>query len=157
MQSIASSVASGMAFLFLALSTSMAPVYAQDRLGLLRSIAGDIEKLKAEYPQLRDFSAAKHLIAEPPTIDYSFRTHVSEKTGGWTAGVPSPDVDGVWFYIDLHDPNSQRQIHTQPVTAPLCLGGNRVSFLILEGRDTRSIYGPIWKVLSKHGVRECAR
>lgn len=117
----------------------------------------DIEKLKADFPQLRDFSAADHLRAEPPSIGYAYRTRPPQRTGGWTSGVPAPDADGVWFHIDLHDPRSQLQLHTQPVTPSLCLGESRVAFLLLEGPETRSLYGPIWSALSKQGARECGR
>ena len=139
----------------LAFSAGVAPAHAHDRLGILKAVAMDIEKLKTDFPQLRDFSAIKNLHAEPPSIGYAYRTHAPERTGGWTSGVPSPDADGIWFHIDLHDPGSKLQLHTQPVTASLCLKESRVSFLMREGRDTRSLYGPIWSVLTKHGAREC--
>jgi hypothetical protein len=145
------------AFVMLAISVAVAPAHAQDRLTVLGAVAADIEKLKADFPQLRDFSAGTHLRAEPPSISYAFRTHAPERTGGWTSGVPNPDVDGIWFHIDLHDPGSRQQLHTQPVTVPICLGESRVSFLMLEGRDTRSLYGPIWSALTKQGARQCGR
>jgi len=144
-------------FITLACPAGVTPAHAQERLGILKAVAMDIEKLKADFPQLREFSAARHLRAEPPSIGYAFRTHAPERSGGWTSGVPSPDADGIWFHIDLHDPGSKLQLHTQPVTASLCVGESRVSFLILEGRDTRSVYGPIWSALTKQGARECAR
>ena len=150
-------VAGALASLTLAFAAGVAPAHAQDRLGILKAVAVDIELLKTHFPQLRDFSVAKHLQAEPPSIGYAFRTHAPARTGGWTSGVPNPDADGIWFHIDLHDPGSTLQLHTQPVTASLCLGESRVSFLMLEGRDTRSLYGPIWSVLAKQGARECAR
>jgi hypothetical protein len=146
-----------MASLTLAFFAGVAPAHAQDRFSILKAVAMDIERLKTDFPQLRDFSAAQHLRAVPPSIGYAFRTHASEKTGGWSSGVPSPDADGIWFHIDLHDPDSELQLHTQPLTASLCLGKSRVSFLMREGRDTRSVYGPIWSALSKQGARECAR
>jgi hypothetical protein len=157
MPRIGKTLKGGLAFLTIAFCASVAPAHAQDRLSILQAIAIDIEKLKADFPQLREFSAVTHLRAEPPRIGYAFRTHEPEKTGGWTSGVPNPDADGVWFHIDLHDPGSKLQLHTQPVTPSLCLGMSRVSFLLLEGRDTRSLYGPIWSTLSKHGARECDR
>jgi hypothetical protein len=157
MRGIDKSLASALASLTLAFCAGVVPAHAQDRLSLLKAVAIDIEKLKTDFPQLRDFSAVKNLQADPPSIDYAFRTHAPERTGGWTSGVPHPDADGVWFHIDLHDPGSQLQLHTQPVTASLCLGESRVSFLLLEGRDTRSLYGPIWSALSKQGARECGR
>lgn len=143
--------------LMLVLSVGVGQADARDRFSILKAVAADIEKLKADFPQLRDFSASMHLRAEPPSISYASRTHSPARSGGWTSGVPSPDADGVWFHIDLRDPTSDQQLHTQPVTVPLCLGESRVSFLMLEGRDTRSLYGPIWSALKKQGARECLR
>jgi len=157
MDGIGKRLAGALAALTFGLSAGVAPAHAQDRFSILRAIAMDIEKLKTSFPQLRDFSAATHLHAEPPSISYAFHTHAPERTGGWTSGVPNPDPDGIWFYIDLHDPSSKLQVHTQPVTASLCLGKSRVSFLLLEGPDTLSLYGPISSALAKQGVRECAR
>lgn len=148
-------LAGALTSLMLVLSVDVAQAHAQDRFSILKAVAADIETLKADFPQLRDFSATTHLRAEPPSISYAFRTHSPGKTGGWTSGVPSPDADGVWLHIDLHAPSSNQQLHTQPVTVPLCLGESRVSFLMLEGRDTRSLYGPIWSALTKQGAREC--
>jgi hypothetical protein len=150
-------LAGALASFTFAFSAGVAPAHAQDRFSILKAVAMDIEKLKTDFPQLREFSAAEHLRADPPSIGYAFRTRAPERTGGWTSGVPNPDADGIWFHIDLHDPGSELQLHTQPVTASLCLGKDRVSFLMREGRDTRSVYGPIWSALSKQGARECAR
>ena len=157
MDRIGKPLASALASLAFGLSAGVAPAHAQDRFSILKAIAMDIEKLKSDFPQLRDFSAATHLHTEPPSISYAFRTHAPERTGGWTSAVPNPDPDGIWFYIDLHKPSSKLQVHTQPVTASLCLGESRVSFLLLEGRDTSTLYGPIWGALTKQGIRECAR
>jgi hypothetical protein len=124
---------------------------------IVQRVATDIEKLKTSFPQLRDFSARTDFNPSVPAITYSFHTHAAEKTGGWTSGVPNPDDDGVWFYIDLHDPKSTLEIHTQPmVTAPMCLGDRRVSYLSLEGRRTKSIGVAIWKILRKYGAHECS-
>jgi hypothetical protein len=154
---IGKALASALASLMLISCAGVTSAHSQDRLSILKAVAEDIENLKADFPQLRDFSAIKNLHAEPPAISYMFRTHEPARTGGWTSGVPDPDADGIWFHIDLHDPDSKLELHTQPVTASLCLKESRVAFLILEGRDTRSLYGPIWSVLKKHGARECGR
>ena len=125
---------------------------------ILKGIARDIEKLKSDFPQLRDFSVRKHFKSSQrpvPAIVYSFHTHAPKPTGGWTAGVPNPDRDGVWFYIDLHDPDSTAQIHTQPETMSICLGDKRVSFLSLEGAGTKSLDPAIREILRKHGVHQC--
>jgi hypothetical protein len=134
-----------------------APAVVQDDLGILQAVARDIEALKPEFPQLRDFSATAHLDTRSVRIAYAFHTHAPEKRGGWTSGVPHPDDDGVWFHIDIHDPDSTLQIHSQPMTAPMCLGDKRVSFLILEGQKTDSLYGPIWSTLARQGAKACAR
>jgi hypothetical protein len=157
MDRLGNPLAGALASLMLALFTGVQPAHAQDRLGILKALALDIEKLKTDFPQLRDFSAAENLRAEPPSIGYAFRTRAPDRTGGWTSGVPNPDADGIWFHIDLHDAGSNLQLHTQPMTASLCLGESRVSFLMLEGRDTRSLYRPIWSALRKQGARECVR
>src|SRR5215831_8625236 len=88
----------------------------------LRAIAEDIGKLKNEFPQLKEFSLAANFSAENLIIDYAYHTHQSHVPGGWRAHVPEPDDDGIWFYIDFHEPNSQAQIHTQPETFPYFLG-----------------------------------
>ncbi len=122
---------------------------------ILRSIARGIEELKSEYLQLTDFTVEKNFDSSHLVIDYSFHTHEPKRTGGWTSGVPSPDEDGIWFYIDIHDSNSTAQIHTQPVTVPICLGDKRVAFLRLEGTRTKSIGADVWKILKRHGARVC--
>lgn len=122
----------------------------------LASIADAIENLKQTHPQLKEFSRQRNLNARTLSISYAYRTHEPRRAGGWTAGVPNPEEDGIWFYIDFHHPASTAQIHTQPMSvAPQFLGNMRVSFLILEGAKTASVYGPIWQVLRKHGVTEC--
>ena len=124
--------------------------------GTLALIAGEIENMKEQYSQLHDFSRQANVNANTLAISYAYRTHKAKHAGGWTAGVPNPDEDGIWFYIDFHDPASTSQIHTQPAfRSPQCLGNMRVSFLILEGPRTASVSGAIWQALKKHGVAEC--
>ncbi|MGC4123258.1 MAG: hypothetical protein QM765_53565 [Myxococcales bacterium] len=131
------------------------PAPATTELKALQAIAAGIERLKKDYPQLEEFQAAKQLLPGTLAIDYAYKTHAPEHSGGWTSGVPNPDPDGLWFYVDVHDPDSTRQIHTQPVTAPLCLGKKRVTFLILEGAKTKSAAAAIGAVLQKSGVTDC--
>jgi hypothetical protein len=123
----------------------------------IQGIARGIEKLKTQYPQLDGFSSAENVNPDELKIEYAYSTREAERVGGWRSGVPHPNDDGLWFFIDLHDPDSMRQIHTQPVTVPLCLGEKRVSFLILEGKNTKSIHGAIWKIMSAQGVIQCGR
>ena len=121
----------------------------------LQAIARDIAKLETDFPQLKDFSPAKNTDAQRLALSYGYRTHQAQHRGGWTSEVPNPDDDGIWFYIDFHNPDSQAQIHTQPVVAKLCLADKRVSFLILEGRNTKPVAGRIGNILRSHGVKEC--
>ena len=118
----------------------------------LQRIALAIESLGDRYPQLADFSASRHLDRERLTISYGYHTHRSRRRGGWTAGVPNPDPDGVWFHIDFHDPGSTAQIHTQPVVPELRYREKRVMFLILEGKRTRRLGGALDRILREQGV-----
>jgi len=122
----------------------------------IEKVSREIAILKKKYPQLSEFSATNHVNFVELKISYAYHTHRAEHRGGWTAGVPNPDADGIWFYIDLHNANSTAQIHTQPVTIPLCFGDDRVSFLILEGADTKPVSGEIQKILERHGAKRCA-
>ena len=95
----------------------------------IEGIARDIAGLKESYPQLKDFSVAEHLHTDRHEIWYSYHTHKPVGRGGWTSGVPNPDEDGIWFYIDFHDPRSAAHIHTQPaVASQYCVGNMRLSF-----------------------------
>lgn len=123
---------------------------------IIEEIGREIEKLKTTFPQLEEFSGA-HVNVDRLTISYSHRTHEPERSGGWTSGVPHPDPAGIWFHIDLHDASSTAELHTQPMSAPVCLGDWKVTFLIREGSETNSVYAAIWKILADHGVEECAR
>lgn len=127
------------------------------KIQFLEAVARDIEGFKGEYPQLEAFSASKQVDQEGLALSYDFRTHPSTHRGGWTAGVPNPDPDGLWFYIDIHSPDSTAQIHTQPVVPMLCLGTDRVMLLILEGAETKTVGGELWKLLEKHGAKPCAQ
>jgi hypothetical protein len=81
-------------------------------------------------------------------IGYAFHTHPPQRRGGWTSGVPNPDDDGIWFHIDLHDPDSQAQIHTQPVVFTKVKLGKKIAFLLmLEGGKTKPAAGRIWEII----------
>jgi hypothetical protein len=120
---------------------------------VLGRIAADIEALRGEYPQLAAFSARAHLDRERLAITYGYRTHEPRHRGGWSSGVPNPDDDGVWFHIDLHDPGSTAQIHTQPVAPRLRLGAKNVILLILEGARTRRLAPALYRILERRGAR----
>ena len=125
----------------------------EDYRKFIRDVSRKISGLKVKYPQLQEFSVEKNADSERLRITYDFRTHRSERSGGWVSGVPNPDPDGIWFYIDLHDPDSTAQIHTQPFTYPqLAFGDKLVSFLILEGAQTRSVREEILSILKRHGA-----
>ena len=126
-----------------------------DYLEVVHAIARDIEGLKGDFPQLKDFSPAQAVNAERLVITYAYHTHPPQGVGGWTSGVPNPDDDGIWFYFDFHDPDSQAQIDTQPMTQSLCLGRKRAIFLILEGSQTKPLAGSISSLLRRHGVTPC--
>jgi len=134
-------------------STDLSVDYAR----VLREVAQDIAALKSEYPQLVDFDAATGSNSKAASITYQFHTHAPPRSGGWTSGVPNPDSDGLWLYIDFHDADSTLPIHTQPITAVQCVGEKRVSFLIMEGNATRRVEGAIEKILRDHGVGRCMR
>ncbi len=135
--------------------TCMLMAAEQEYREILQAIALDIAGLKAQFPQLKTFSPAACADLERLAISYSYSTHQPQHRAGWTAGVPNPNPDGVWFYIDFHDRNSMAQIHTQPATVPLCHGDKRVSFLILEGKKTKSVGNRIRTILEKNGVKQC--
>ena len=124
---------------------------------VLRAIAEDITSLQSRFPQLKNFSLDANIKIENLAIDYGYHTHRARHRGGWTSGVPNPDADGVWFYINFHDPDSTAQIDTQPVTSAEgnCLGEKRITFLILEGPQTKPLGGEIWSILKKRGVQPC--
>lgn len=121
--------------------------------GFIKAVSDKIIKLKESYPQLKEFSMDMHVDPENLRIEYSYHTHQSEHRAGWTSGVPNPDPDGIWFYIDLHEKNSTAQIHTQPVTGiSFEFSGKDICFLILEGSETKSIYSEIILIFEQIGA-----
>ena len=128
-----------------------------DYAATVKAIAGDIAGLRTEFPQLRDFSATQNVLFDKLAIDYAYHTHrYSGPGGGWVAHAPNPDDDGVWLYVDFHDPDSAAQIHTQPMTPALCFGGKRATFLLLEGDQTKPLGGRIKTILDARGVKPCS-
>jgi hypothetical protein len=141
--------------LAMALALGAGPVAPPEPDAVLVAVAADIEALGATHPALAAFRAASHLDVAGARIDYAYRTHDPARTGGWTAGVPEPDADGLWFHIDVHEPTSTAQIHTQPMVEPLCLGGRRVSFLVLAGERLEGVAGEFRAILGRRGVVPC--
>jgi hypothetical protein len=123
--------------------------------GTLSNVALHIADLKKEFPQLTEFSPIKNADLKNLRILYEFRTHQAQHRAGWTSGVPNPNDDGVWFYIDFHDHNSTAQIHTQPMAQKMCLGNKIALLLILEGKHTRKIANAILRILENNGVKLC--
>jgi hypothetical protein len=121
----------------------------------LLSIARSIEALKPEYAQLVEFSASANL--DGLKITYGHRTERAARTGGWTSGVPSPTEGGVWFYIDLHDPDSTAQIHTQPAVPRYRFRDMRVMLLVREGPNAKPLEAALVRVLLDHGVEPVER
>ncbi len=120
----------------------------------IKKVSEEISALKDTYPQLKEFSMDKHVDIDNLRVDYSYHTHESERSGGWTSGVPNPDPDGIWFYFDLHDPDSTAQIHTQPVTGiSLGVGDKSVCFLVLEGSATKPLGPKILSILERNGAK----
>jgi hypothetical protein len=132
-----------------------APVtQASDYTEVCRAIAGDIERIGRGYPQLVDYRAVDaHIEAQSCRIDYGYRTHRATHVGGWSAGVPNPDPDGIWFYISLWDPQSAEassQINTQPVMPSWWIGDRRVTFLVLEGDRNPPVRDKLFDILETH-------
>jgi len=122
----------------------------------LEDVAEKIQVLGESHPQLKQFSSELHLDGKSLKIVYEFNTHVATHRGGWTSGVPNPSSDGIWFYIDFHDPSSLAQIHTQPLKrqSPYYLGDKELQFLILEGTETKSVTDELWAILKSTGIEQ---
>ncbi len=125
---------------------------------ICENIAKDIELLKNEFPQLNDFYTSKNLNKSTCTISYSYKCHYVNHKIGWTSGVPNPDPDGIWFYICLWDENDSSQnlsqINTQPVMPVWYIKNHRVTYLMLEGENTKSVFDRIMEILKKYGLQE---
>ena len=128
-----------------------------DYAAIIKVVASDIAGLRTEFPQLRDFSATQNVMFDRLAIDYAYHTHrYNGPSGGWVAHAPNPDDDGLWLYIDFHEPDSTAQIHTQPVTPAICFGEKRATFLLLEGKQTRPLGARIKAILDARGVTPCS-
>jgi hypothetical protein len=114
----------------------------------LRKIDDGIKALSRDYPQLADYPKTRNLSVEGLVISYEFHTHQPKRRPGWAGAVPNPDDDGIWFHIDLHDPDSTAQIHTQPVvTTQIELGKKLAFLLLLEGGKTKPVADRIWDII----------
>ncbi|MBN1255836.1 MAG: hypothetical protein JXA50_11230 [Deltaproteobacteria bacterium] len=122
---------------------------------ILEDVADRIASYKKDFPQLKEFSPTKNTNLQNLSIEYSFHTHPAQNKVGWRAGVPNPDDDGIWFYIDFHDSDSIAQIHTQPVVPTMCIGKKIAFLLILEGKNTKPLCDTIWGILEEYGAKPC--
>ena len=122
---------------------------------ILQDIAHRIESCKKDFPQLKEFSPTKNTYLQNLSIEYAFHTHPAQNKVGWRAGVPNPDDDGIWFYIDFHNSDSFAQIHTQPVVPTMCIGKKIAFLLILEGKNTKPLRDTIWGILEENGAKPC--
>lgn len=141
-----------MLFLILVMSSSARAEemnYAQ----IITEIGRDLAALAQDHPLLQDFSCTKHVHPESLRIDYAFRTHSTPWKKGWLGGVPNPDPDGIWLYIDFHDPDSKAQIHTQPLVPRAPIGTKEVILLLLQGENTPPLESRIRDILDAHGIR----
>lgn len=120
---------------------------------IITEIGRDLAALVQDHPLFQDFSCTKHVHPRALRIDYAFRTHDDPKKKGWLKGVPNPDPDGIWLYIDFHDPDSQAQLHTQPVVPRASIGAKEVLFLLFQGQGTDSLELRIRNILEAHGIR----
>jgi hypothetical protein len=131
--------------------TETAPAAAVSFPATCRAIASDLETLTRQFPQLANYRAVDQ---EDCHVSYKHKTHRSTARGGWSAGVPHPDDDGIFLYIGIWDPNGSdmRQIDTQPFTGDRWIGDRRVTYLILEGKKVTSADAAITKILERHGM-----
>src|SRR5215471_7809262 len=131
---------------------------------IINAIGQDIANLKAKFPQLREFSVSNNVLSQRLIISYEYHTHIyqiggSSRSNPWTGSRarawPEPDDDGVWFYIDFHDPASGSRYDTQPGDPQDCFEDKKVQFSILQGKKTNPVADEIRKILEQHGVKPC--
>ena len=129
----------------------------QDYMKICEDIAKDIELLKKEFPQLKEFEVSKNLDKQSCKIRYEYKCHEPSHRGGWTSGVPEPDPEGIWFYIGIWDKNNpsenSSQINTQPVMPLLYIENRRVTYLMLQGKNTNPVDTKIFEILKKYGAK----
>jgi hypothetical protein len=118
---------------------------------VIAAIAADLARLGPSCPRLAAFDPATAVDATGLVISYTFHTHEPRRRGGWTAAVPNPDPDGIYLHIDLHDPASMAQIHTQPVVPMRDVLGMKLMMLLLEGEAGPPCGAAIDAVLTRHG------
>ncbi len=118
----------------------------------LCAIAEDLERTKADHPQLREFSAREHCDADKLVIAYEHACDPPQGGAGWSGATPAPRAEGIWLHLDFHDPSSTAQIHTQPIVMPRYYGDLKVMLLLREGEATSSIGAELEAIMARHGV-----
>lgn len=121
----------------------------------IQTIGAQIAKLKVKFPQLREFSVAQHVHSDRLTIEYDYHTHGGGHVDGISTLVPDPYDDGIWLYIDFRGPDSTLHIDDPNHVPFYCLGDQRVSVLILNGRKTKSVSETVGYFLEQQGVKDC--
>jgi hypothetical protein len=122
-------------------------------INIVINIAKEIELLKKDFPQLREFELSKNINKRNCKIDYKYKCHKSERKGGWTSGVPNPGPDGLWFYIALWDENFPAESISQINPDIWEIQDRRVTYIILEGENTKQINKEIIRILEKHKMK----
>lgn len=117
---------------------------------IIAAIAADLAALGTTCPRLAAFDPQTAIGPSGLDLDYTFHTHAPKRRGGWTAAVPNPDPDGIFLHVDLHDPGSTAQIHTQPIVPMRDVAGMKLMMLLLEGEAGPPCAPAIDAVLAKH-------
>lgn len=122
------------------------------------AIAAEIEALSPDHPQLAGFHADSAALEPDCRITHTYHCHPAKHGGGWSAGVPQPDADGLWLHLGIFDPTgpaATSQLYTQPAFLPArTLHGRRVVLFVHEGSATKPLQLEILKILRRHGMQE---
>ena len=115
------------------------------------AIARELETLTKQFAQLASYRAVDQ---KDCRISYKHNTlPPSGRGGGYSAGIPRPEPDGIFLYISIWDPNATDnwQLDTQPASF-FTLGNRRVTIVISEGDKTKRAAGAIQAILERHGM-----
>jgi len=129
----------------------------EDGEAICAQISKDIEALKPDFPQLKDFKASQ--ASNNSEINYSYHLDKPDSSiPGWRGGVPQPAPDGIWIRIVFWDENdsvaAMSQLNSQIGDPPRRIGPYRVTFVVMDGSDNKPLYGPIYEILQKHGLKD---
>ncbi|MBK7402582.1 MAG: hypothetical protein IPJ34_41720 [Myxococcales bacterium] len=122
------------------------------------AIAREIAALAVDHPQLAGFHADSATLEPDCRIVHTYHCHPAKHVGGWAAGVPEPDADGLWLHLGIFDPAgpaATSQLYTQPAMLPdRTLDGRRVVLFVHEGSATKPLQLEILKILRRYGLKE---